>query len=84
MRLLFSESALKDLSRLPTTMQRRIVNKLEEIAQYPNPLSLARPLSGYHGFVRYRVGMYRIVTEPTRQTLIIHIVEKRDKAYRDL
>lgn len=68
-------------TKLDTTIQRRITNKLQEIVEnaprYPH-----RPLRGnLAGNFRFRVGIYRIVYTYNNNLLIVQSVQRRDKGY---
>ena len=84
MRVVFTATALEDIARLPRAAQKRIVTKLEYFCMQDNPLAAGKPLTGYHGFYRFRIGAYRVVVRPSGITMIVHTVDKRDKAYQDL
>lgn len=84
MRIVFTATALNDIERLPRDIQRRIIAKLERACADDDALATAKPLAGYHGFFRYRVGPYRVIVQPSGHTITVHLVDKRDSAYRDL
>ena len=49
---------------------------MEKVAKHPDPISLAKKLSGNLGdFYRFRLGDYRIVCEVQNQELIILILQ---------
>lgn len=79
-----TQSALEDLECLSRTTQQRIVDRLEFIAMHDDPLSLGKPLVGYRGFWRFRAGDYRIVAELSKDVLTVHLVARRDSAYKGL
>ena len=62
--IIYSDKAIKDLSSLDRKVSKRIVRKVEEYGETPNPLSYAKALTGsFSGMYRYRVGDYRVLFE---------------------
>lgn len=82
--VVFKPTALKDLKKLPKTLQRRIKEKLEFYLGQDEPLDYAVPLIGSpkSGEYRYRVGDYRIVFDKQEDTLVILYIEHRRDIYR--
>ena len=81
MKLGWKKQARDVFTKLDTTIQRRITNKLQEIVEnashYPH-----RPLRGnLAGNFRFRVGIYRIVYTYNNNLVIVHSVQRRDKGY---
>jgi len=81
MRLYFTATAEDDLDRLPTYLQRRIIEKLELYAQQPDPLEFAKSLAG-SAYYRFRIGDHRVFFEVLNDTLWVLCVRRRDQAYR--
>lgn len=79
-----TQSAFEDPELLPIKVCQRIVDKLEHIAGHSNPLSLGKPLAGHHGYWRFRAGEYRVVAQLAGNTLMVHLIAKRDSIYKGL
>ena len=61
MRYLVTEEGVKTLSRLPKSVQRRILQKLDFIFKTNNPLNFSKRLEGFeYGDYRMRIGEYRV------------------------
>ena len=73
----FSTRAVKSLKRIDRPHQELILKFMtEKVAKNPDPISLAKKLSGNLGdFYRFRLGDYRIVCEVQNQELIILILQ---------
>jgi mRNA interferase RelE/StbE len=73
----FSTRAVKSLKRIDRPNQELILKFMtEKVAKNPDPISLAKKLSGNLGdFYRFRLGDYRIVCEVQNQELIILILQ---------
>ncbi len=76
----WSDTAIKQLKKLPKKDQTRILDKTEEVEA--DPFRYIGRLEG-EPFFRYRVGNYRIILSIENQQLLIHIlkVKKRSRAY---
>lgn len=83
-KVVFKPTALKDLKKLPKTLQRRIKEKLEFYLAQTEPLDYAVQLVGNKksGEYRFRVGDYRIVFDKQHNTLIILYIEHRREVYK--
>ena len=72
----FSGKALKQLSKLDSSIQKRIIDFLTEISQLSDPRSRGKLLVGnLRGIWRYRVGVYRILCQIKDKELCIFVVE---------
>ena len=82
--IVFKPTALKDLKKLPKTLQRRMKEKLEFYLAQTEPLDYAVQLVGNKksGGYRFRVGDYRIVFDKQNEKLIILYIEHRRDVYR--
>ena len=82
----FTPNAQKDLKRLLTRDNRRIVDFMEgRVASHPNPRQLAKRLAGQGDEIwRFRVGDYRILAEFHDAILTVAVIEigHRGKVYR--
>ena len=72
----FRPKALKSLSRLDKTAQKRIQDFLDKkIVPAKNPRLLGKPLQGpLKNLWRYRVGDYRIICKIEDQALVVLVV----------
>ena len=70
-KLEFKPTAVKDVKRLPNTIQKRIKRKLEFYLSQQDAMSYAIPLIGGNktGDYRFRVGDYRVVFDKNGNTL---------------
>jgi mRNA interferase RelE/StbE len=66
-------SAQRELKKLPKRLQRRIVNKIDLLADDPRP-SGAEKLSGGYDYYRIRVGDYRILYEIQDKVLLVIVI----------
>jgi mRNA interferase RelE/StbE len=74
-KIIFVNNLYKDLKSIPKADQKRILKKVEELANNPFPAgckSLQGALSGYH---RIRSGWYRIVYNVEKETMIILVLK---------
>ena len=81
----FLRSFNKDIRRIPSMMIERIKNSIESLRTNPMPEG-CKPIRGYEGHYRIRVGQYRIVYEIASTIRIITIVKvgHRKDVYRNL
>jgi mRNA-degrading endonuclease RelE of RelBE toxin-antitoxin system len=81
MQFIFSESAKKDLEKLPKIFQSRLKTKLLYWQGSENPLQFAVPLVKYVGAThRFRVGTYRLIVlvKSDGEILILRIRHRKD------
>lgn len=76
----WSDKALRQLKKLPKPIQKRIVDKTDEVEL--DPFRYLERLQG-EPFYRYRVGDYRIIVNVINQRLLLQIVKvkKRSRVY---
>jgi len=81
----FKPSVEKDLRSLPKTIVRRVVQKVEALADDPLPVQ-SRKLRGTEQLYRVRVGDYRVVyqVDSRRKLVTIHHVRHRSEVYKGL
>ena len=82
-RLTFKESVTKDFRFIPKEDIRRILKRIEALADDPRPIG-SEKLSGQERF-RVRQGVYRIVYEILDKELVIIVVKvgHRREVYRE-
>ncbi len=79
MKLKYKPQAVKQLKRLPTIEQRKVIRKLESLAEQP---SSGKPLRGeLEGLRSLRAWPYRIIYKLTKSLIIIYSVAHRQSAY---
>lgn len=71
------EKAEKQIKKLPTAIQKRIINFFKErILSSADPLTFAKPLTGdMSGFWRFRIGEYRVITIIDQGKMVILALE---------
>lgn len=83
MKLIFSEIAFKQLSKLVSDIQDRINNKLDFYLSQENPLYFAEKLNDYEfGEWRFRIGDYRAIFDVSGDKIIILKVGHRKNIYK--
>jgi mRNA interferase RelE/StbE len=85
--VIYSETALKDLKLLDKVVARRIVLKIRDTADQPDPLLRAKSLSGkLSGWYRYRIGDYRAIfsLDNNGQMVLLKVlkIKHRKEVYR--
>ena len=80
--ILFRESVYKDLHAIPKTDLKKILSRIERLAEDPRPAGCQK-LTGADLF-RVRQGVYRIVYSIHDRTMVIHVVRvgHRREVYR--
>jgi len=78
---IWSDSAKKELKRLPLDIQRRILDKTDDVEE--DPFQYLEKLVG-QPFYKYRVGNYRIIVDVVNDKIILYLlkVKKRSRAYQ--
>ncbi len=89
-RVVYTKFSQKDLDRLDSSDVRRILKKVNEFSQRPDPLEFAKKLTGFViDTYRFRVGDYRVVFRVDPQTkhlvvLVVLRVRHRKEVYKNL
>ncbi len=82
MKVEFTETAIKELSKLDRPVQLQIKNYLNEVASLEDPKSRGKGLVGnLNGLWRYRVGDYRVICEILDDKILItvlHIAHRKE------
>ena len=72
----YTETARKQLKKLDKTMQKRILDYMDEVALLENPRSRGKALvENMRGMWRYRVGDYRVICEIQESRIIISVLK---------
>lgn len=82
-RLALTESAVKELNRLPSSAVVRIAGRVERLADNPRP-SGCKKLKGGANEWRIRIGDYRVVyiIEDNTKTVDVTRIAHRNEVYR--
>ncbi len=80
MKIRYTYTALKQLEAFPLMLQRRIIGKMIFYSQQPDPVRLAKFIHTFKCY-RFRIGDYRILFEVINETIIVRIIDRRDKVY---
>lgn len=76
MRIEYTETARKQLKKLDKTMQKKILDYMDEVGQLENPRSRGKALvENMRGLWRYRVGDYRVICEIQDSKIIISVLK---------
>ena len=80
----FSGRAAKDLDRLDGDIRRRILRRLEQLAENPYNPRLSSPLTNKPGLRKSRVGGWRIIFTVDDEELVVFVltVERRGQVYQ--
>lgn len=80
----FSKVARKQFKKLPSDVQERIQNKINELAIEPRPNGVKK-IQGEDNSYRIRVGDYRVVYDIFDDILLVTVirVKHRNQVYRD-
>lgn len=76
MRIEYTETSRKQLTKLDKTMQKRILDYMDEVGHLENPRSRGKALvDNMRGLWRYRVGDYRVICEIQDSKIIIFVLK---------
>ena len=81
----YDPRAAKELAKLDRQVARRIVSAIDALVEQPRPPG-ARPLVGYPGLWRIRIGDYRVVYAIKDAELVVLVlrIAHRSDVYRKL
>ncbi len=79
-----SHRAERDLDRLDKPTQKRILRRLEQLAQDPYDPRISAPLKGAGDLRKSRVGAWRIICQVAEEPKIVFVVmiERRGQVYQ--
>ncbi len=77
----FKRSVAKDLKSIPSTDVRKVLERIEALAEDPRPVGSKK--LAQQEFYRIRQGVYRIIYEIVEDKLIVQVIKvaHRSKAY---
>ena len=82
MLVFYTSAAKKDLARLSREVCKRILNKVDDYADTPDPLVFAKRLHGdIEATYRFHIGDWRVKFEAESNLLIVKRVRHRSRAY---
>lgn len=84
-KIVYRHTAEKDLCKIPAELLRRIIDRINALAENPFPAG-AVLLKGGDRLYRIRIGEYRVVYEivKEREEIVIHYVRHRRDVYRKM
>lgn len=84
-KIVWKQSARKELRKLPKEVVARIVDLVETLAETPAPPG-ARKLAGTENTYRVRAGDYRVVYSVAQDVLVVEVIRvgHRKEIYRRL
>lgn len=82
-KLIYHKDAVKFLAKQEKAVQERIALGLQGLLEVP-PIGDIKPMKGYIGLYRLRVGAYRILFEVARNEMIVYIraIDSRGGIYK--
>jgi mRNA interferase RelE/StbE len=82
-RIVFKESARRELAALPIAVQKRLDARLVALADNPRPAGV-KALQGQKGLFRLRVGDYRVIYHIHDEQLLVLVIKigHRREVYR--
>jgi len=82
MKFFYTNKAIRQLSDLSISIQKRIAQKMRFYAEQKNPLKFAKRLTDFReGEFCFRIGDYRLTFDTVKDSIYILKVAKRDKIY---
>jgi mRNA interferase RelE/StbE len=82
-RVEFTPAALKDLQKLPRSVQKTIIKKIEFFLSSGRPLAFAHGLLNSElGQYRFRISDYRVIFDLEEETLVVLKIGHRKNIYK--
>jgi mRNA interferase RelE/StbE len=80
----FSQRAVRDFDRLGRDVQKRILDRLDQISQTPHDHRLSLQLTGHDRMRRSRVGGWRILftIDDAVKAIAVVMIERRGQVYK--
>ncbi len=83
MKIVFKQSALKDLEKLTDLVSKRILNKLTFFISQKDVLKYTKPMVNKDfGSYRFRIGDYRVIFDLEKDKIIILVIGHRKDIYK--
>ena len=80
-RVTLRPAARRSLAKIDPTISKRIIAALDALAEDPRPPGV-RALAGHHGWLRVRVGDWRVIFVETTATVEVRAVGNRRDIYK--
>ncbi len=80
MKVKIDDKAIKDLSKIDKKEAIKILNKIENLQDFPQVANIKR-LTNFEPPYRLRVGNYRVLFELRDDIIIVYRVKHRSKVY---
>lgn len=82
-RLIYHRDAVKFLAKQEKAMQERVAQGLKGLIEIP-PRGDIKPMKGYHGLYRLRIGTFRVLLEIQHNEKVIYIqsIDSRGGIYK--
>jgi mRNA interferase RelE/StbE len=84
--IVFSEEASEQFSRLPSHIKRKVVEKIDALAENPIPHN-AKKMQGYETIYRIRFSDWRVVYDVQETEILVEVLRvgnRKDVYKRDL
>jgi len=80
----FEDSANSDLTKLDHAVRRRVVSKIEWLAEHFEKVKIRQLQADWHGFFKLRAGIWRVAYTFSELKKIITVwhIDNRDKIYK--
>jgi len=72
-KLVFDDQVARDLADLPAAVRRRLLQKLEALAEEPRPASAEALTGNLRGYWPLRVGDYRVSCSINEKNRTVHV-----------
>jgi len=82
MDIYLTEQAEKQFGHIAKKDQVRMAKKIRWFSKQENPLQFSKPIKGFVGVYRFRVGKYRLIFKVENKAIYIVHIEKRDSVYK--
>ncbi len=81
--IFWKKEAVKDLDKFELKDKQRIIDKIEQFAEYPDRKRNIKYIEKY-GCMRYRIGYFRVyfLKDDEKKRIDILAIDKRHQAYR--
>ena len=83
MKIFYTQTAVRQLAKLPKLAQLRIAGKMRFYTSQPDPLVFAETLADCKTY-RFRIGDYRVLFEVQGNMMFVLLIKRRDKVYKNL
>lgn len=80
----FTPQAIGDLSRLDTAIAKRIIEKIDWLAEHFNQIQPETLTGPFANLFKLRAGNWRVLytSDPVQHTITIHVIDHRSKVYK--